>query len=216
MSVVCCLLFSLYLSDSVVEGLQHVVPAKSIRNKVQAMVESGAHRAVVRVFMEECPLPPVHNLSNAFKEASPRVSGATPSSSGPPTPNSSSFNGLAASVLLSPPNNNSSRWSTGSRHPVCRICLEPEPVESLFSPCKCSGSLAFVHHGCLGQWLASKPSRICEICKVQLPVRYRCRTASEVSSAEWFHFGVWFKDDLFSVSNLSSLQRGFATKTDRT
>ena len=39
--------------------------------------------------------------------------------------------------------------------PVCRICFEPaeEPNNALLSPCSCSGSLRYIHVGCLRRWL---------------------------------------------------------------
>ena len=42
--------------------------------------------------------------------------------------------------------------------PVCRICLgEDNEVDNpLFAPCKCSGSMRFIHHLCLKQWFAGK------------------------------------------------------------
>ena len=52
--------------------------------------------------------------------------------------------------------------------PECRICrLTEEDSESkLYLPCRCSGSIAYVHEECLEQWISMKSggSR-CEICK---------------------------------------------------
>lgn len=34
--------------------------------------------------------------------------------------------------------------------PICRICQLPgDMVDPLFSPCRCSGSLRFIHYSCL-------------------------------------------------------------------
>ena len=68
---------------------------------------------------------------------------------------------------------------------MCRICLsnESEANNPLISPCKCSGSMKFIHLMCLRQWLNSrKVSRTtdncisftwksidCEICKSNIP-----------------------------------------------
>lgn len=52
---------------------------------------------------------------------------------------------------------------------ICRICFGSESTESneLIRPCKCSGSMAFIHLQCLKSWVdcksQSKPE--CEICK---------------------------------------------------
>ena len=40
---------------------------------------------------------------------------------------------------------------------TCRICLsEDEPGNPLISPCKCSGTMRFIHASCLQEWLESK------------------------------------------------------------
>ena len=44
--------------------------------------------------------------------------------------------------------------------PCCRICHESQdddPTRPLFHPCKCKGSLSFVHQDCLVTWLSLKP-----------------------------------------------------------
>ena len=53
---------------------------------------------------------------------------------------------------------------------VCRICHEEsEEDRPLFHPCKCSGSIRFVHQDCLLMWLKHKGvregERCCEVCK---------------------------------------------------
>ncbi len=35
---------------------------------------------------------------------------------------------------------------------ICRICLEPEDPDDLFSPCLCSGTQKYVHKKCLFKW----------------------------------------------------------------
>jgi len=37
----------------------------------------------------------------------------------------------------------------------CRICLETEPEDDLFSPCLCNGTMKYVHRSCLQQWRLS-------------------------------------------------------------
>ncbi len=47
---------------------------------------------------------------------------------------------------------------------VCRICrLEAEPDNALFHPCKCSGTIKFVHQDCLNQWLKHSGHTHCEV-----------------------------------------------------
>lgn len=50
---------------------------------------------------------------------------------------------------------------------VCRICRgEATEQEPLMHPCRCSGSIKYVHEDCLTEWLESarKPG-VCELCQ---------------------------------------------------
>ncbi|CAH1775989.1 unnamed protein product [Owenia fusiformis] len=59
--------------------------------------------------------------------------------------------------------------------PMCRICHMPEDdsnLEKLTSPCRCAGTLQYIHNSCLKKWLeiTSKKSRKppkCELCHYQ-------------------------------------------------
>ncbi len=52
----------------------------------------------------------------------------------------------------------------GDDEVVCRICrLEGSPEEPLLHPCKCSGSIRFIHEPCLQQWLAVSKRQHCEV-----------------------------------------------------
>ncbi|KAJ5988412.1 hypothetical protein N7481_003622 [Penicillium waksmanii] len=54
---------------------------------------------------------------------------------------------------------------------TCRICHgEGTMEEPLFYPCKCSGSIKFVHQSCLVEWLAHSQKKHCELCKT--PFRF--------------------------------------------
>lgn len=49
---------------------------------------------------------------------------------------------------------------------TCRICRgEGSDSEPLFHPCKCSGSIKFVHQDCLMAWLSHSNKKYCELCK---------------------------------------------------
>jgi len=49
---------------------------------------------------------------------------------------------------------------------TCRICRgEGSQEEPLFYPCKCSGSIKFVHQNCLMEWLSHSQKKYCELCK---------------------------------------------------
>lgn len=48
---------------------------------------------------------------------------------------------------------------------VCRVCRsEGEPDNPLYHPCKCSGSIRYVHSDCLVQWLGHSRNKKCELC----------------------------------------------------
>lgn len=54
---------------------------------------------------------------------------------------------------------------------TCRICRgEAAPDEPLFYPCKCSGSIKYVHQDCLMEWLSHSQKKHCELCKT--PFRF--------------------------------------------
>uniref|UniRef100_A0AAR2LTN0 RING-type E3 ubiquitin transferase n=1 Tax=Pygocentrus nattereri TaxID=42514 RepID=A0AAR2LTN0_PYGNA len=63
--------------------------------------------------------------------------------------------------------NGASRTSaTPSYQDICRIChCEGDEDCPLITPCRCTGSLRFVHQGCLHQWIKSSDTRCCELCK---------------------------------------------------
>lgn len=47
---------------------------------------------------------------------------------------------------------------------VCRICRGPSEEDNpLFYPCKCSGSIKFVHQQCLIEWLQHSGNTHCEV-----------------------------------------------------
>ncbi|KAL2161790.1 hypothetical protein VTH06DRAFT_7574 [Thermothelomyces fergusii] len=54
---------------------------------------------------------------------------------------------------------------------TCRICRgEGSEDEPLFFPCKCSGSIKYVHQDCLMEWLSHSQKKHCELCKT--PFRF--------------------------------------------
>ncbi|KAL7272762.1 hypothetical protein RUND412_004420 [Rhizina undulata] len=70
-------------------------------------------------------------------------------------------------------NNEPSRnFADGTSEPDhCRICRsEGTLTEPLFHPCKCNGSIKFVHQDCLKEWLQHSQKKYCELCKT--PFRF--------------------------------------------
>ncbi|KAG6182982.1 hypothetical protein E4U36_002975 [Claviceps purpurea] len=56
--------------------------------------------------------------------------------------------------------------SSDTAHAICRICRgEGTSAEPLFYPCKCSGSIKYVHQDCLMEWLSHSQKKYCELCK---------------------------------------------------
>jgi E3 ubiquitin-protein ligase MARCH6 len=54
---------------------------------------------------------------------------------------------------------------------TCRICRgEGSAAEPLFYPCKCNGSIKYVHQECLMEWLSHTQKKHCELCKT--PFRF--------------------------------------------
>lgn len=48
---------------------------------------------------------------------------------------------------------------------TCKICWETEAESTLIVPCRCSGTMKYVHPQCLTYWLLKKPNHYCEVCK---------------------------------------------------
>ncbi|ORZ19049.1 hypothetical protein BCR42DRAFT_450178 [Absidia repens] len=49
---------------------------------------------------------------------------------------------------------------------ICRVCrCEGSTEQPLFHPCKCSGSIRYVHQDCLMEWLAHSRKKYCELCE---------------------------------------------------
>ena len=62
---------------------------------------------------------------------------------------------------------------------TCRICrCEGSPDQPLFHPCKCRGSIKYIHQDCLQFWLQHSNKDTCDICHSK------------------FHFKVIFKDNV--------------------
>lgn len=49
---------------------------------------------------------------------------------------------------------------------ICRVCRSgASPGQELLYPCKCSGSIKYVHEDCLNEWLKHSGKEECELCK---------------------------------------------------
>eukprot|EP00036_Acanthoecidae_sp_10tr_P025404 CAMPEP_0206324804 /NCGR_PEP_ID=MMETSP0106_2-20121207/20723_1 /ASSEMBLY_ACC=CAM_ASM_000206 /TAXON_ID=81532 /ORGANISM="Acanthoeca-like sp., Strain 10tr" /LENGTH=60 /DNA_ID=CAMNT_0053757205 /DNA_START=92 /DNA_END=271 /DNA_ORIENTATION=- len=45
---------------------------------------------------------------------------------------------------------------------VCRVCREGSDAAPLFHPCRCTGSIRWVHEECLQSWLEHSGKSRCE------------------------------------------------------
>lgn len=64
---------------------------------------------------------------------------------------------------------------------VCRICHCGEEAGVLISPCLCTGSVKFVHHACLMNWLQRAVMSKCELCLFPLDVKRTRKPFKKVS-----------------------------------
>jgi hypothetical protein len=73
---------------------------------------------------------------------------------------------------------------------VCRICrMEGEDDWPLFFPCKCSGSIKWVHQDCLQTWMQHSGITSCELCKHAFDFTPICDSTSNptVACDVWLH-----------------------------
>lgn len=76
---------------------------------------------------------------------------------------------------------------------VCRYCRQRgTPQNPLFYPCKCSGSLKYVHETCLRTWQLTSNSTKCEVCKYNIKFEkvWQENTPNNLPITEIIH-GLW-------------------------
>jgi hypothetical protein len=87
-------------------------------------------------------------------------------------------------------NNNNSTVDTSDLEdaPCCRVChCEGEPGRELFFPCKCDGTIKYVHQDCLMAWIAHSQK--------QKPAALQQRVPKCELCGEPFHFTNVYKED---------------------
>ena len=55
----------------------------------------------------------------------------------------------------------------GDSERICRVCPEGEAGGALFCPCRCKGSIKWVHQHCLVLWISRSRSLQCEMCSAR-------------------------------------------------
>ncbi|OTF73278.1 E3 ubiquitin-protein ligase MARCH8-like protein [Euroglyphus maynei] len=97
--------------------------------------------------------------------------------------------------------------SLESNLPICRIChcsnediVETLPSSKhsklnlnrfddpyfLITPCYCTGTLQYVHHNCLQQWIRSSNHRYCELCKYNFKLKTKNKPLFQVGCCSLF------------------------------
>ncbi|XP_015913003.2 E3 ubiquitin-protein ligase MARCHF3-like isoform X2 [Parasteatoda tepidariorum] len=66
-------------------------------------------------------------------------------------------------------------------NPTCRICYGGPNIGRLLKPCKCKGTIEYVHGRCLELWLETTEHKKCELCHYLFKTR-----KVQKSCLEWF------------------------------
>lgn len=74
----------------------------------------------------------------------------------------------------------SSSSSYTSNKGVVRIPFSSD-MKTLITPCCCSGSLRYVHHYCLQQWIRSSNHKHCELCRYHFKMTVKYKPFHKVS-----------------------------------
>uniref|UniRef100_A0A3B4A7W8 RING-type E3 ubiquitin transferase n=1 Tax=Periophthalmus magnuspinnatus TaxID=409849 RepID=A0A3B4A7W8_9GOBI len=102
--------------------------------------------------------PPIHSCSFSFNEKPLGHSASR----------SSNISKAGSPTSVNAPCSFSRTSVSPSSQDICRIChCEGDDESPLITPCHCTGSLRFVHQGCLQQWIKSSDTRCCELCKYE-------------------------------------------------
>lgn len=70
---------------------------------------------------------------------------------------------------------------------VCRICFDDNKDESIITPCKCKGTVAFVHRSCLEKWLSESNTTSCELCQHVYETERVPKYTAKESLWQWVH-----------------------------
>lgn len=90
---------------------------------------------------------------------------------------------------------------------ICRICHEDDLEEELFRPCKCDGTIRYVHPGCLDHWRASQWNQDCfEKCP-QCHYTYRTNDLEEPEQGRFYKCNIYLTQNtlIFYVLNQAIL-----------
>ena len=86
----------------------------------------------------------------------------------------------------------------------CKYCLSEIPT--MIAPCKCNGSIKYVHRDCINRWISIKNKNSCEICGTT----YKTQTRTEIN---WTHVCIDFS--LYIIPYFSGVVGIFANILSR-
>ena len=95
---------------------------------------------------------------------------------------------------------------------VCRICLGHDPESELGAPCRCRGTIEYVHRSCLERWLETTTNaNKCEVCKQKLAIVFYYTGRIAIYQTLWTIFYI-AKQSLFPVLGLAMIIVGLVSK----
>ncbi|KAL3268816.1 hypothetical protein HHI36_007912 [Cryptolaemus montrouzieri] len=71
---------------------------------------------------------------------------------------------------------------------LCRICYGADSNEELITPCRCKGTVAYVHRSCLETWLAEANATNCELCHQVFHTERTPKYTTCQSLWKWFRY----------------------------
>ena len=103
---------------------------------------------------------------------------------------------------------------------VILSCLEDGSDSPLISPCRCTGSVKYVHQTCLQKWIKGNDIKSCELCKYEFKMHTKLKPFSKVSLTLVTPCTVHMVASKISQLNhspklVSSLSQSFDTATQR-
>ena len=91
----------------------------------------------------------------------------------------------------------------------CRICKNSS--HSLINPCKCDGTIKYVHKSCLKTWIAVSRSEFCEICKERYILKTKFRNFLDMYSKYYKSFFLIFSVSYIIIYPLVYMQLSYLT-----
>ena len=74
----------------------------------------------------------------------------------------------------------STRVSVEDGDLICRYCHDVDSIDNLKQPCKCAGSLKYVHQTCLLIWLEISEKEKCGVCSEKYIIERKLQPIREV------------------------------------